>query len=163
MEGICGVCLGRERFLRRGAVEGSRGVAFYVFSPRGLVGKGTGGVSCLWRALGQRLPLPGLPGSWAQACTCHRQRNCTTCWLCAALGLPTDAHQSWNEQLPFYGWGQHISVTVENHEILESCPHSLHDKIQCAILLVTDGKNNLLSLWSPANLTHHTCMVRRYW
>ena len=30
-------------------------------------------------------------------------------------------------------------------------------------LLVTDGKNNLLSLWSPANLTHHTCMVRRYW
>lgn len=136
MEGICGVCLGRERFLRRGAVEGSRGGSFLCFQPQGVGGERN------WC----ELPLKGLwtkttlsqaaraAGAWGKALVTGKELHHSS-WLCAALGLPTDAHQSWNEQLPFYGWGQHISVTVENHEILESCPHSLHDKIQCAILV----------------------------
>lgn len=88
MEGICGVCLGRERFLRRGAVEGQEG-SFLCFQPQGgWQRKGTGGVSCPRGLWDKDYLSQGCQAAEPKRCPCHRQRNCTTCWLCAALGLP---------------------------------------------------------------------------
>lgn len=126
-----------------------------VFHIRGLVGKHVKVWPAFWRALGQRLPLPGLPGLGQAAELWNRTiSGCVQPWE------DPSSHWSWLpsraapilELISSLQWlGDSTSLSPrENHKILEGCPHHLGNRTQFALLSIMRKENILLPMCSCA-------------